>query len=65
MTLVVYMRHVRAANLCSKGARVWFAAHGLSWNEFLANGVQADRLRQCNDALADRAIAAAEREAEQ
>ena len=63
MTLTVHMRHVRAASLCSKGARAWFAAHGLSWAEFLARGVPAERLRACNDALADKAVAEAEKEA--
>lgn len=45
-----------------KGARPWFASHGLSWSDFLANGIHADRLRVLNDALADRVIAAAEKE---
>ena len=61
--MTVHMRHIRAAGLCSQGARDWFAAHGLSWSEFLSSGIAADRLRACNDTLADRVVAEAEKEA--
>lgn len=63
MTLVVHMRHVRAANLCARGGRAWFARHGLSWNDFLRDGIPASEVRSINDPLAERAIAEAEREA--
>ena len=62
--MTVYMRHIRAAGLCSRGARDWFSAHDLSWTDFLSSGISVERLRECKDALADRVIKAAEAEAE-
>ncbi len=63
-SLIVHMRHVRAANLCSRGARAWFAARGLPWTEFLQQGISAERLRATGDGLALRAVKAAEKEHE-
>lgn len=63
MTIMVHMRHVRAAKLCSKGARAWFEQYGLSWNEFLSNGMSADDLEATGDALALRVTAIARKEA--
>jgi hypothetical protein len=56
------MRHIRAANLCSKGSRAWFLRHGLSWTDFLRDGVPAATLTATGDPLAARAVAAAEKE---
>lgn len=59
----VYVRHVRAAGICCRGARAWFARQeGLSWQTFLAEGYPADTLRACGCAICDRVIAAAEAE---
>lgn len=62
MTVVVRMRHVRAAKLCSGGARAWFARHGLSWNDFLRDGLPAETLEKMGDPLAARAVTAARKE---
>lgn len=61
--LRVYLRHVRAASLCARGSRAWFEHHGLSWNNFLTQGIAASELRALDDALANRVIEAAEKEA--
>lgn len=61
--LTVHMRHVRAARLCSRGGREWFRRRGLSWADFLRDGLPADTLRETGDALALRAVKAAEEEA--
>jgi hypothetical protein len=64
--LRVYVRHIRAARppLCTNAAPAWFAMRGLDWNAFLANGIPADILRTLNDPISNRALAAAEAEAE-
>lgn len=58
----VYVRHLRAAKLCTRGGRAWSARHGISWTDFLRDGIEADRLRAVGDALAMRVIAEAEKE---
>ena len=63
--VIVHMRHVRAANLCSRGGRAWFHHHGLSWTDFLRDGIPAATLRATGDALAARAVSAAEKEAQE
>lgn len=62
MTIVLH-RHCRSLGYCNRGLRPWFAREGLDWADFLKHGIAADRLRQTNNAMADRAIAFAEREA--
>ncbi len=56
------MRHIRAAELCSGGARRWFESHGLNWSDFLTSGVEEDVLVALKDSLADRVIAVARKE---
>ena len=59
----VHIRHVRQAALCMKGTRQWFAAQGLDYNAFRADGLPAKVLLATKDPLAARAVAAAEKEA--
>ena len=59
----VFMRHVRAAKLCSRGTRDWFAKYDLDYNDFLTNGIPVSKLEETGDALAARAVVAAKREA--
>ncbi len=54
--ILVTMRHVRGANLCSRGSRHWFDKYGLSWNEFLTTGISADRIAATGDAFAMRVV---------
>lgn len=48
----VTMLHVREARMCSKGARSFFARHGLDWQKFLAEGIDAKLLEETGDAMA-------------
>jgi hypothetical protein len=49
---MVNMQHVRAARLCSAGARVWLAHHGIELSRFLREGVPAEELEATGDAFA-------------
>lgn len=60
----VFIRHVRAARLCTKGGRAWFASYGLSWTNFLKEGIDIATLEATGDPLAARAIAKAREEAD-
>ena len=57
--VVVTVQDLRAARLCFQGSRPWLVRHGLSWQEFLANGIEAETLEATGDALALRVIARA------
>lgn len=48
----IYMKHVRKAVLCSRGARGFFELHKLDWNDFLQNGIEAEKLLETGDAQA-------------
>ena len=62
MTIVLH-RHCRDLGYCNRGLRQWFAREGLNWAGFLKHGIDADTLRQHDNAMADRAIALSEGEA--
>jgi len=55
--VIVRMKNVRAMRLgrdglCSKGLRRWFAQHDLDWNDFIANGIPAEKLDEIGDPVA-------------
>lgn len=52
MTLIVRMADIRAARMCSSGARDFFARHGLDWPSFLKDGIPAEDLIATGDAMA-------------
>lgn len=47
----ITLKDVRAANLCSAGARQWFKHHNLDWMGFLKNGIPASEMLATNDEL--------------
>lgn len=53
--LRVHHRHIRAANICMRGSRAFFAKHNLDWNDFLANGIPVKKLEEIGDPIALRA----------
>lgn len=61
--MIVYARHIRAAKLCTRGARAWFEKHNINWTEFLSKGVPANVLLATGDSLAKRVVDQAESEA--
>lgn len=60
MTVTVTINDLRAARMCGRSARPWFARHGLSWDTFITEGYDAEVIRATGDALALKVIAAAE-----
>lgn len=59
-TTIVRMVHVRQAKMCSSGAREFFERHGLDWQDFLNNGIDAEKLRATGDAMAIQVVKVAE-----
>lgn len=62
--LKIYMRHIRKAGMCSGGAREFFQQNGLSWSEFLTDGIAIEKLEATNDAMAMQVCETARKEAE-
>jgi len=56
----VTMRHVRAAGMCSSGAREFFKRYNLNWQDFLKNGIPAKTLIEIGDAMALQVVKVAE-----
>lgn len=57
--VTVTVNDVRAAKLCTQGAREWFARHQLDWAGFLAAGLPDTVILATGDAMAERAVIAA------
>ncbi len=41
---------------CFKGARKFFAKHSLDWQDFVKNGIEAEKLLATKDAMADKLV---------
>lgn len=62
--IIVRMKHVRSAELCSRGTRAWFDRHKLDFNVFLDKGLPVETIEATNDELGLRVAAIARKEAE-
>jgi len=52
----VHMADIRAAKMCSRGARDFFRRHGLDWEAFLREGVPAEQLLATGDEMARQVV---------
>lgn len=50
--VIVKMCHIRAAKMCSRGARAFFERHGLDWSKFLSEGLPVEQIEATGDAMA-------------
>lgn len=50
--VMVKMSHIREAKMCSRGARGFFEQHGLDWQAFLNEGIDAAKLEATGDFMA-------------
>lgn len=48
----IYMSDIRKANMCSKGTRVFFLQQGWDFQDFLKNGIDAEKFIKTGDAMA-------------
>ncbi|MFV0533012.1 MAG: hypothetical protein ACK5MR_05085 [Cumulibacter sp.] len=54
--VIVTMRDIRAAKMCSSGAREFFKRQGLDWQEFLKSGIDSEALQKTGDAMAIKVV---------
>lgn len=50
--LIVRSTDLHELRYCMRGARRWFASHGIDWSAFVRNGIPAAQLDATGDALA-------------
>lgn len=50
--LIIRMEDIRAAGMCSRGARSFFKAHSLDWDTFIKNGLPSETIEATKDAMA-------------
>ena len=50
--VLIRMKHIRAAHMCSSGARSWFGRHGFDWAKFLKNGIEVEKFEATGDPMA-------------
>lgn len=60
--ILVTMRHIRQAEMCSHGGRAFFDAHGLDWSDFLKNGVAVEIIEGLGDFMASQVAIYARKE---
>jgi len=54
--MIITMRDIRRAKMCSVGARAFFIRHGLDWQSFLKQGIDSDKVLATGDAMAKRVV---------
>lgn len=54
--VVVTMKHVRQAQMCSRGTREFFARHNLDWQSFLESGISSDVILATGDAMGAKVV---------
>lgn len=61
--VIVTLEHVRLLRgytsrkgYCIPGLKIWFASRGLDWNDFVKNGIPAQKIIDTGDALAIEAV---------
>lgn len=54
--MIITMRDVRAAKMCSGGARRWAARHGVDWLDFVQNGIEAERILETGCPIGKRLV---------
>jgi hypothetical protein len=57
--MTIFMRDIRRAKMCSRGARDWFALHNLDWSAFLKSGIESDVLIETGCPMALKVVEAA------
>lgn len=61
--VLVFVRHVRAAKLCTKGMKTWFDSHGIDWRR-LKDGIPVEEIEATGDKMALDVAAIAREEAQ-
>jgi uncharacterized NAD(P)/FAD-binding protein YdhS len=50
------MEDIRSSKMCAKGARRFFVRHDLDWQDFIRNGIEAEKVQNIQDAMCQKVI---------
>lgn len=50
--ILVWPADLGSLGYCHRGARQWFARHGLDWADFVQNGLAVEAFEAIDDAMA-------------
>lgn len=59
--LTITMEDIRACGGCAPSTRLFFRRYDLDYHDFLKNGIDAEELRKCHNAISDMVILYKER----
>lgn len=54
--MIITWSDARQVMYCSKGIRVFCTKYHIDYDDFLKNGIEADKLAALNDSMADKII---------
>ena len=54
--MIITMRHIRKAKMCSKGGRAFAKKHNVDWEDFLKNGVDSKDFEDMDDAMVQKVL---------
>ena len=54
--MIITMRHIRKAKMCSHGAREFCRTYGIDWSKFLSKGVDESVILNTGDAAGRRVV---------
>lgn len=63
MSVIVTVKHLRAAGMCNREPRIFCKRHGISWSDFVTEGLPEEVLVATGDALAMKVVEIARRDA--
>ena len=49
---MIYLSDLRKLGYCAKGTKAFFESHELDWKNFVKNGIEEEKLKATNDAMA-------------
>ena len=52
----IYVRHLRQAGFCHRGARQFFFNHNLDWSSFVKNGIPINKVEAIDDIMVRQVI---------
>lgn len=59
--MIVTLQDARSLQYCSRGIRDFCSTADISWEDFITNGIESEKLLELNDAMASALVTAAEK----
>lgn len=57
--MMIHVKHLRAVGICNREPRIWCKQQGISWSQFVTEGLPEEVLIDTGDPMALKVVAAA------